>query len=186
MREFLKTLKPAILCFVVMTTLCGVLYPGVVTFVARSLFPEQANGSVIVIKSNDGVYEKAGSALIAQEFTRPEYLIGRPMGTTNLSPFAEEQRKLVQGRVDWFRAIDPGNTAEIPADLATASGSGVDPYISPEAAEYQIPRIAGTRGMSEEAVREIIERYTSGKFLRFWGEPAVHVLKVNLALDGLL
>ncbi len=186
MRKILKKMKPALVCFVVMTALCGIVYPAFVTFFARTFFPEQANGSVIVIESNDGFRKKTGSLLIAQEFAKSEYLIGRPMGTTNLSPFAEEQKKLVQRRVDWFRKIDPDNTREIPADLVTASGSGVDPFITPEAAEYQIPRIARARGMSEEAVKEVIERYASGRFLGFWGEPAVHVLKVNLALDGLL
>jgi K+-transporting ATPase ATPase C chain len=127
-----------------------------------------------------------GSELLAQEFTRPEYLIGRPIGVTNLSPVSEEQKKLVQERIDWWHAFDPNNAAVIPMDLVTASGSGVDPNISPEAAEYQVIRIAMARNMEEDEVRSIIQTYTSGRFLGFIGEPAVNVLKVNLALDGLL
>jgi K+-transporting ATPase ATPase C chain len=126
-----------------------------------------------------------GSSLIAQEFIKPEYLIGRPSGTTNLSPLSSEQEKLVRQRIDWWHAFDPGNTLDIPVDLVTASGSGADPNISPEAAEYQVARIAKERGMSGEAVRKIIKRYTTGRFLGFWGEPAVNVLDVNLMLDGL-
>jgi K+-transporting ATPase ATPase C chain len=127
-----------------------------------------------------------GSELLAQEFTKPEYLIGRPIGVTNLSPVSEEQKKLVQERIDWWHAFDPNNAVDIPMDLVTASGSGADPNISPEAAEYQVIRIAMARNMEEDEVRSIIQTYTSGRFLGFIGEPAVNVLKVNLALDGLL
>lgn len=186
MNKFLKVLKSAFLCFVVMTILCGVIYPGVVTVIAQAVFPKQANGSIITVTLNDGTQKAYGSALIAQEFTKPEYLIGRPMGTTNLSPVSEEQRKFVQERIDWLHSIDPDNNADIPMDLVTASGSGVDPNITPEAAEYQVARIARERGINEDAVRGIIYKYTTGRFLGFWGEPAVNVLKVNLALDGLL
>jgi K+-transporting ATPase ATPase C chain len=169
-----------------MTILCGIIYPGVVTGVAQAVFPDKANGSIITVTLKDGRKKDFGSALIAQEFTEPEYLIGRPMGTTNLSPVGEKQEKLVQDRIDWWHSIDPDNKADIPMDLVTASGSGVDPNISPEGAEYQVRRIAKERNMSEDAVRAIIEKYTTGRFLGFWGEPAVNVLKVNLALDGLL
>lgn len=186
MSNLMKVLKPAFLCLVVMTVICGVIYPGIVTGIAQAAFPEKANGSVITVTLKDGTKKELGSALIAQEFTKPEYLIGRPTGTTNLSPVGEEQKKLVQERVDWLHSIDPDNAADIPADLVTASGSGVDPNISPAAAEYQVARIASKRNMSEENVREIIKKYTTGRFLGFWGEPAVNVLKVNLALDGLL
>nr|WP_243454649.1 potassium-transporting ATPase subunit KdpC [Desulfosporosinus fructosivorans] len=182
----MKVLRPAILCFVVMTILCGVIYPGVVTVIAQAVFPNQANGSIITVTLKDGTKKDFGSTLIAQEFTKPEYIIGRPTGTTNLSPVGEEQEKLVKERIDWWRALDPNNTADIPMDLVTASGSGVDPNITPEAAEYQVARIARERGISEDAVREIINKNTTGRFLGFWGEPAVNVLKVNLALDSLL
>lgn len=186
MSKIIKVFRPAILCFVVMTLLCGVIYPAVVTVIAQGVFPNQANGSMITVTLNDGTKKDFGSALIAQEFTKPEYMIGRPMGTTNLSPVGEEQEKLVQERIAWWRALDPNNTADIPMDLVTASGSGVDPNITPEAAEYQIARIARERGIREDAVREIININTTGRFLGFWGEPAVNVLKVNLALDSLL
>ena len=127
--------------------------PVVVTGIAQLVFPDQANGSIITVTLKDGTKKDYGSALIAQEFTKPEYLIGRPMGTTNLSPVSEKQKELVQERIDWWHAFDPENTADIPMDLVTASGSGVDPHISPEAAEYQVTRIAKARGMREDAVR---------------------------------
>jgi len=186
MKRMMHTLRPAFMCFVVMTLLCGAVYTAAVTGAAQLLFPGQANGSVITVTLKDGTKREYGSALIAQTFTKPEYLIGRPRGVSNLSPVGEEQAKLVQERVDWWHRLDPDNTADIPMDLVTASGSGVDPNISPEAAEYQVPRIAKTRNMEEDKVRAVIRAYTSGRFLGFIGEPAVNVLKVNLALDGLL
>lgn len=186
MKNLIKMLKPALICLAIMTVLCGVIYPGIVTGIAQVVFGDKANGSIITVTLADGTERTYGSALIAQEFTRPEYLIGRPMGTTNLSPVSTAQKTIVQERIDWLHSIDPDNKSDIPMDLATASGSGVDPNISPEAAEYQVARIARERNMSEDAVRAIIKRYTSGRFLGFWGEPAVNVLKVNLALDGLL
>ncbi|MEN6313158.1 MAG: K(+)-transporting ATPase subunit C [Clostridiaceae bacterium] len=185
-KKILRALKPAFLCFIIMTLLCGVIYPGIVTGIAQAVFPAQANGSIITVTMKDGRQVEYGSELITQEFTKPEYLIGRPTGTTNLSPVSEEQEALVQERISWWHSFDSENTADIPMDLVTASGSGVDPNISPEAAEYQIARIARERDMSEDAVRKIIEKYTTGRFLGFWGEPAVNVLRVNLALDGLL
>jgi len=181
----MKLLKPALMCFGIMTILCGVLYTAAVTGTAQLIFPNQANGSIITVtlKSTQKEY---GSTLIAQKFTKPEYLIGRPSGTTNLSPVGEKQKALVQERIDWWHALDPDNRADIPMDLVTASGSGVDPNISPAAAEYQVGRIARARNMEEEDVRHIIRTHTCGRFLGFIGEPAVNVLKVNLALDGLL
>lgn len=169
-----------------MTILCGVIYPGIVTGIAQAVFPKQANGSIIMVMLEDGTQKDYGSALLAQEFTRPEYLIGRMMGTTNLSPVSSEQKKLVQERIAWWHSFNPENNADIPMDLVTASGSGVDPNISPGAAEYQVSRIAKQRGISEDIIREIINKSTTGRFLGFWGEPAVNVLKVNLTLDGLL
>lgn len=186
MNKIIKALRPAVLCFVVMTILCGVIYPGVVTVIAQAVFPDKANGSIITVTLKNGTKKDFGSALIAQEFTKPEYLIERPMGITNLSPVSEEQKKLVQRRIEWWRSLDPENKADIPMVLVTASGSGVDPNITLEAAEYQVARIARTRGISEDDVREIISKFTTGGFLGFWGEPTVNVLKVNLALDGLL
>lgn len=186
MKKTIQYLKPALICFFVLTVFCGFLYTLAVTGLAQALFPTQANGSVITVTMPDGTEKDYGSALLAQEFIKPEYLIGRPAGVTNLSPVSEEQEKLVQERIDWWQAFDPGNTADIPMDLVTASGSGVDPHISPAAAEYQVARIAEARKIEENEVRSIIEAYTTGRFLGFIGEPAVNVLQVNLALDGLL
>lgn len=182
----LKELKPALVCFGIMTILCGMLYTAVITGISQILFPVQANGSIITIVQKDGTEKEYGSKLIAQDFKEPEYLIGRPAGVTNLSPVSKEEKKLVQERIDWWHSFDPGNPSDIPMDLVTASGSGVDPHITPQAAEYQVNRIAKARGMTEDEVRNIIKDYTSGRFLGFIGEPAVNVLKVNLALDGLL
>lgn len=186
MKTFAKTLRPALVLLCVMTVLCGALYPALVTGLAQALFPDKANGSVITVTLKDGAVKTYGSALIAQEFTRPEYLIGRPMGATNLSPISDKERELVNARVAWWRSFDPENTSDIPMDLVTASGSGADPNISPAAAEFQAARIAKARNMTVEEVRAIIARYTTGRFLGFLGEPAVNVLKVNLALDGLI
>jgi K+-transporting ATPase ATPase C chain len=186
MNSFIKMLKPALICLVMMTILCGVIYTGVITGVAGVVFPKQANGSVILVTLKDGTQKQYGSELIGQEFTKPQYLIGRPMGTTNLSPVSKEQKKLVEERIAWWHLLDPENTNDIPMDLVTASGSGVDPNISPEGAQYQIFRIARQRNISEVTVSTIIKKYTTGRFLGFWGEPSVNVLKVNLALDGLI
>ena len=182
----MKLLRPALVCLGVMTLLCGVVYTAAVTGIAQLLFPYQANGSVIAVTLKDGTKKAYGSELIAQEFTKPEYLIGRPSGVTNLSPVSPEQKALVQKRVDWWHTFDPSNTAPIPADLVTASGSGVDPNISPAAAEYQVKRIAAARNMTEQEVESVIRACTSQRFLGFIGAPAVNVLKVNLRLDGLL
>lgn len=186
MKRLWKALRPVLVCFIIMTILSGVVYPGIVIGIAQAVFPSQANGSIITVTLKDGTKKEYGSDLIAQKFTMPKYLIGRPAGTTNLNPVSPEEKKKVQERVDWWHTFDPSNTADIPSDLVTASGSGVDPNISPAAAEYQVARIARTRGISEDAVRAIIAKYTSSRFLGFWGEPAVNVLKVNLALDGLI
>ncbi len=186
MKKAMKMLKPALISFAVMTVLCGIIYTAAVTGIAQLIFPDKANGSVITVTLKDGTQKDYGSELIAQAFLKPEYLIGRPMGTTNLSPVSQQQKELVQARIDWWRFFDPENTADIPMDLVTASGSGVDPHISPEAAEFQVKRIAKARGLTEDAVRDIVRKYTSGRFLGIFGEPAVNVLQVNLALDGLL
>lgn len=186
MKSFIKALRPILISFAILTVICGLIYPGIVTGIAQAVFPGQANGSIISVTLKDGTIKEYGSALIAQEFTDPKYLIGRPMGVTNLSAVSSEQKELVQERINWWRSFDPDNTAPIPMDLVTASGSGVDPNISPEAAEYQVARIAQARGMARDDVRAVIGKYTNGRFLGFWGEPAVNVLKVNLALDRLI
>lgn len=185
MSQIIKTLKPAVLCFAAMTLLCGLIYTAAVTGIAQAAFPDQANGSIITAKLPDREVREYGSELIGQEFSNPQYLIGRPVGITNLSPVSKEQKVLVEGRIKQWRDLDPGNKAAIPMDLVTASGSGCDPNISPEAAEYQADRIAWARGVSREDVESILEKCTSGRFLGFWGDPHVNVLKVNLMLDGL-
>jgi K+-transporting ATPase ATPase C chain len=111
---------------------------------------------MVTVKLKDGTIAVYGSALLAQEFTKPKYLISRPAGATNLSLASSEQQERVRQRIDWWHTFDPSNNSDIPMDLVTASGSGVDPNISPEAAEYQVTRVAKERGMTEEAVREII------------------------------
>jgi potassium-transporting ATPase KdpC subunit len=186
MKKISILLKPAISTFIIMTVLCGIIYPAVVTAIAQAVFPAQANGSILTIVAHDGERIDAGSSLIGQEFTDPGYLIGRPAGVSNLSPVSEEQMAVVRARIDWWHSMDPTNKQDIPMDLVTASGSGVDPNISPEAAAYQIGRIAKARNINEDTARDIIKKNTSGRLLGFWGEPAVNVLKVNLALDDSL
>jgi len=186
LKKLIAILRPALMCLLAVTILCGFIYPGFVTGIAQIAFPNQANGSIITITTENGTQKDVGSVLIGQEFTNPEYLIDRPMGTTNLSPVSGEQRQLVEQRIAWWQAFDPENKVAIPMDLITASGSGIDPNISPEAAEYQVTRIAHERNISEASVRKIIQQYTTEKWLGLWGEPAVNVLKVNLALDGLM
>ncbi len=186
-----KILRPALVCLLILTLLCGVIYPAVITGAAQIFFPKEANGSIITVKLKDGTSVDYGSALIAQTFSDPKYMIGRPnltgsSGPTNLSAASPEEEALVQERIDYLHKLDPGNTANIPSDLVTVSGSGVDPNISPEAAEYQLDRIASQRGISITDVQAVIDKYTTGRLLGFWGEPAVNVLKVNLALDGLI
>lgn len=181
----LKSMRPALVAFAAMTVVCGGLYTAIVTGIAQACFHEKANGSILTVTAPGGAKRDVGSALIAQDFSKPGYLIGRPLGTTNLSPECEKQRALVQGRIDRWHALDPSDVSDIPMDLVTASGSGVDPNVSPEAAEYQVGRIARERKMSEDAVRNIIARNARGRFLGIFGEPSVNVLEVNLALDGL-
>lgn len=186
MKKTIKILRPALMCFVVMTVICGIFYTTVVTGVTQVMFPKKSNGSIIEVTLKDGTKQTYGSELIAQEFTKKEYLIGRPMENSNLSPTSEEQKHIVNDRIKWWHKLDPSNNKAIPVDLVTASGSGVDPNITPQAADYQVSRISKERGISEKKVRDIIEKYTTGRLLRFLGEPSVNVLKVNLDLDGLI
>jgi len=186
MKGFLKTLRPALSCLLAMTVLCGLVYTALVTGIAALAFPAQANGSIVTVTLKDGSTRSYGSALLEQAFDEPQYLIGRPLAVSDLSPSSGAQAQLVAGRVAFLQSLDPTNTAPVPADLVEASGSGCDPDISPQAAEYQVARIARERGMSPDAVRAVIAKYTTGRLLGFIGEPAVNVLEVNLALDGLL
>jgi len=184
-------LRPALMCLILFTVITGVVYPLVVTGIAQVIFPFQANGSLIV---KDG--KVLGSTLIGQPFDDPKYFWGRPSATSpfgynaaassgsNLSPTNPDLVKAVQGRVEALRAADPGNTAPVPVDLVTASGSGLDPHISPAAALYQVSRVARERKFSTDTVRTLVDRHTEGRFWGLLGEPRVNVLALNLALDG--
>lgn len=186
----LTIIKNAVMLLLLFTILTGFIYPLVVTGIAQAVFPKQANGSVITKDS-----KPVGSELLGQQFEDPKYFWGRLSATTpypynggsssgsNLGPNNPDLMKAVQGRVKALQDADPGDTAKIPVDLVTASGSGLDPHISPAAAEYQVRRVAKARGIEEEKVRILLSRYTEGRQFGFLGEPRVNVLKLNLALD---
>jgi len=187
----LAHVRAAIVSLVLLSVVTGIAYPAVVTAIAQAVFPHQANGSLIV---KDG--KAVGSALIGQPFDDPRYFWGRPSATSpfgynagasagsNLSPTNPDLIKAVQGRVDALREADPGNAAPVPVDLVTASGSGLDPHISPAAALYQVARVAKARKLDPAAVRELVTQHTQGRFLGMLGEPGVNVLALNLALDA--
>ena len=188
----LKELKPAIISFLVLTLITGIVYPLVITGIAQGLMPEQANGSLIV---KDG--KPVGSALIGQNFNDPNYFWGRPSATgpmpynaaassgSNLGPTNPALIDAVKARVKALRDADPGNTAPIPVDLVTASGSGLDPEISPAAAEYQVQRVARVRGLPVKEVRRLVRAHTEDRQFGVLGERRVNVLQLNLALDAL-
>jgi K+-transporting ATPase ATPase C chain len=187
----LAHVRPAIVSLILLSVVTGIAYPAIVTAIAQVVFPHQANGSLIV---KDG--QPVGSALIGQPFDDPKYFWGRPSATTpfaynagsssgsNLSPTNPDLVKAVQARVDALRAADPGNTAPVPVDLVTASGSGLDPHISPAAALYQVSRVAKTRKLDPDVVRRLVAQHTEGRLFGLLGEPRVNVLELNLALDG--
>ncbi len=184
--------------FALFTVVCGLGYTLVVTGIAQVAFPYQANGSLI--KVDDKI---VGSELIGQNFEDEDHMWGRIQNVSvvedengelmaysapsNLSPASEEYQELVDVRVEKIRAANPDADMDaVPVDLVTCSGSGLDPEISPDAAEYQVPRLAKATGKSEDEVRDIIAQCTKGRFLGVFGEPTVNVLKVNLMLDGVL
>lgn len=183
--------RPAIVLLIALTAVTGVAYPAIVTGIAQLVFPHRANGSLIV---KDG--RAVGSALIGQPFDDPKYFWGRPSATSpfpynaaassgsNLGPTNPALADAVKRRVEALRAADPGNIAPVPVDLVTASGSGLDPHISPAAALYQVSRVAKARRMDPAAVRQLVEQHTQGRVLGVLGEPRVDVLALNLALDG--
>jgi potassium-transporting ATPase KdpC subunit len=184
--------RPAVVIFAVLTALTGVAYPLIVTGIAQLAFPIQAAGSLIV---RDG--KPVGSSLIGQNFSDPKYFWGRPSATgpqpynasnsggSNLGPLNPALLDAVKGRIDALRKADPGNTAPVPVDLVTASGSGLDPHLSVAGAQYQATRIANARRLPLAQVQQLIAQHTEGRLMGFLGEPRVSVLLLNLALDGL-
>lgn len=188
----LKELRPALVVFGLLTALTGAAYPALITGIAQAVFPDQANGSLIV---QDG--EAVGSRLIGQTFADPGHFWGRPSATapmsfnaaassgSNQGPLNPALEEAVKGRIEALKASDPSQTAVIPVDLVTASGSGLDPHISVAAAQWQAPRVARSRNLSDAQVGELIARHTDGRQLAVLGEPRVNVLELNLALDNL-
>jgi len=189
----MKTLiRPAVTLFILLSIVTGLIYPLLVTGIGQALFPKQAAGSLI---ERDG--KRVGSRLIGQNFTGPKYFWGRPSATgpypnnaaassgSNLGPLNPALKEAVESRVQALREADPGNTQPVPVDLVTASASGLDPHISPAAAEYQVTRVARARGLAPETVRNLMAMRTENRQWGIFGEPRVNVLELNLALDPL-
>jgi K+-transporting ATPase ATPase C chain len=202
MTDLTKQLRPALAALVALTLITGVLYPLAVTGIAQVVFPYQANGSIITNAAGQPV----GSALIGQEWSDPQYFWGRPSPTgpvpytafnadtltgssgSNYGPLNDAligPDGSVQTRIAALKAADPTNTAPLPVDLVTASASGLDPHISPAAAEYQVARVARARGLDAARVRLLVAQHTEGRQLGILGEPRVNVLELNLALERL-
>jgi K+-transporting ATPase ATPase C chain len=187
----MNQLKPAVMMLVWLSLVTGVAYPLLVTGIAQLAFPTQANGSLVVRGG-----KPVGSSLIGQPFDDPTYFWGRLSATaphgynagassgSNLGPLNPNLHAATRARIDALRAADPGNTAPVPVDLATASASGLDPHISPAAALYQVSRVARARGIDPGQVRRLVEQHIEGRQLGVLGEPRVNVLRLNLALDG--
>ena len=186
-----RYVRPAFALLLAMTVITGVAYPAIVTAVAQVAFPSQANGSMIVVNGR-----AVGSSLIGQAFSDPKYFWGRPSAAgkdgydasgsagSNLGPTSKALIDRITADVDRLRAANGGGP--VPVDLVTTSASGLDPAISPAAAEYQVARVAAARSMSATDVRAAVARHTEGQFLGFLGEPRVNVLLLNLDLDGAL
>lgn len=189
----IKHLKPAVILFVLLSVLTGVIYPAIVTGLAQLLFPSQANGSLMT----DSNGKTTGSGLIGQPFSSPGHFWGRPSATgpfpynagassgSNLGPTNPALVDAVKARIEALKAADPDNKAPVPVDLITASGSGLDPHISPAAADYQINRVAKIRNMKPEKLRALVKANTESRQWGFLGEPRVNVLTLNLALDAI-
>jgi K+-transporting ATPase ATPase C chain len=184
-------IRNALMSLLLFTILTGLLYPLAVTGLAQAIFPSQANGSIIIKEGRP-----VGSKLIGQQFDDPKYFWGRLSATgpypynggassgSNLGQNNPALMTNVEARIKALHEVEPGNSAKIPVDLVTASGSGLDPHISQAAAEYQVNRVAKTRGFDEASVRTLIAKHTEGRWFGVIGEPVVNVLKLNLALDG--
>lgn len=187
-----QLLRPAISLFIALTLITGIAYPFITAGIGKAAFPDQAAGSLIL---KDG--KPVGSALIGQNFSEPKYFWGRLSATgpqpnnasassgSNLGPLNPALVDAVKGRIDALKAADPDNQAPIPVDLVTASASGLDPHISPAAAEYQLNRVAQVRQIDAKVVREMLLKHTEGRQFGLFGEPRVNVLRLNLALDAL-
>ena len=191
LNEILKELRPTIVVFVVMTIITGVAYPLAVSGIAAVVFPSAAQGSLI---ERDG--KIVGSRLVGQSFDNPRYFWSRPSATgpaynaaassgSNLGPINPALLDAVKDRVEALKAAHPTQTGPVPVDLVTASGSGLDPHISPAAAYYQVQRVAAARGYAEDKVRDLVARHIEPRDLGLLGEPRVNVLLLNLALDNL-
>jgi K+-transporting ATPase ATPase C chain len=188
---FAQQLRASVVVLGLMTGLTGIVYPLAVTGVVQAAFSHQANGSLIM---KDG--KPIGSSLIGQQFDDPKYFWSRLSGTTpaynagastgtNYGPLNPAFKDAAKARLDALHAADPDNQAPVPVDLVTASGSGLDPHISPAAAEYQVARVAKARALDAAKVRDLVAEHTQGRDLGVLGEPAVNVLELNLALDAL-
>jgi len=184
-----RQVRYAIGFVVVLTVITGVIYPLAVTGLAQTIFCHQANGSLISDNGN-----LIGSELIGQPFSDPRYFWGRLSAAeydaaassgSNYGPTNPALLEAIQARIDALKAVDPDNDQPIPVDLVTSSGSGLDPHISIAAAQYQVPRVARYRGLSEDEVSALVDRFTEGRQFGVLGEPRVNVLKLNLALDEL-
>ncbi|HKR35064.1 MAG TPA: potassium-transporting ATPase subunit KdpC [Steroidobacteraceae bacterium] len=187
----MSELRPALIVFALLTVLTGVAYPLVVTGIGQAAFHSRANGSII-----ESGGRAVGSQLLGQPFSGPKYFWSRPSATgpapyngaassgSNQGPINPALETAVKERIAALRAADPGNTMPVPVDLVTASGSGLDPHISPAAADYQVKRVARERKMPEDEVRRLVEQATAGRTFGVLGEPRVNVLELNLALDA--
>lgn len=193
-----RQIRPALIMLLLFTLITGVMYPLAITGIAQVIFPRQANGSIIYENGSP-----VGSALIGQQFDAPKYFWGRLSDTgdfpynafnartltgssgSNYGPLNPALVKAAQARIDALKAADPSNTAPIPVDLVTSSGSGLDPNISVAAAYYQVHRVAQARGLTDAVVKALVDQYTQGRQFGILGEPRVNVLELNLALDGL-